>query len=224
MRIAHINPTYHGGSGEAARRLHAGLLRRGVDSTFFNLQEDLPQEKAALIRPSRSWASRLGSKWRALSIERERALVRTRLDPACDSFSDDRTSLTPDLAESLAGYDLIHIHGTSYLIDYRRSLRAFARRGQRIVWTLHDMNAFTGGCHYDRHCGRFRQACGACPALRSSSPADLSRRIWKRKNQGLAQLDPARVHLVCPSRWLAGRGGVCPLGAGFPTRGRATAV
>jgi len=224
MKIAHLNPAYHGGAGEAARRLHAGLLRRGIDSTFFNFQEEIPEEKTALIRSSRSLFSRLGSKWRAVSIECERARIRRQLDPLCDSFSDDRTSLAPDLGESLTGYDLIHIHGTSYLIDYRRSLRAFARRGQRVVWTLHDMNAFTGGCHYDRDCGRFRQECGACPALRSSSPADLSRRIWGRKNEGLAQLDPARVHFVCPSLWLTRTAGESSLLGRFSISRIANAV
>jgi hypothetical protein len=39
------------------------------------------------------------------------------------------------------------------------------------VWTLHDMNAFTGGCHYD--CGaRYMSGCNAYNC--SSDPSDLS--------------------------------------------------
>ena len=200
MKIAHLNPAYHGGAGEAARRLHFGLLERGVDSVFFNLQESRPEEKIVqLARPPS-----LASRWRAFLIERERSFVRRHLDPEFDSFSDDRTSFVPDLGEALADYDLIHIHGSSFLVDYRRSLSAFGKREQRLVWTLHDMNAFTGGCHYDRDCGRFRRSCGQCPALRSRREADPSRSVWRRKAAGLRKLDPEKTRIVCPSSWLAG--------------------
>ena len=43
-----------------------------------------------------------------------------------------------------------------------------------FVWTLHDMWAFTGGCHYDEGCGRYRTRCESCPALGSSRRFDLS--------------------------------------------------
>jgi glycosyltransferase involved in cell wall biosynthesis len=72
-----------------------------------------------------------------------------------------------------------------------------------IVWTLHDMNTFTGGCHYDANCGRYKTGCGECPALDSESPNDLSRAIFKRKAAIFDRLSPERLRIVTPSRWLA---------------------
>ena len=69
-----------------------------------------------------------------------------------------------------------------------------------IVWTLHDMWPFTGGCHYDNECGRFRQSCGKCPALHSGRDHDLSRRIWKRKRRSWAGVP---IVVVATSHWLA---------------------
>jgi hypothetical protein len=50
-----------------------------------------------------------------------------------------------------------------------------------IVWSLHDMWAFTVGCHYDEACGKYKTACGACPVLGSAKQNDLSAKIWQRK-------------------------------------------
>jgi glycosyltransferase involved in cell wall biosynthesis len=66
------------------------------------------------------------------------------------------------------------------------------------------MNAFTGGCHYDDGCGRYANRCGACPQLGSALPNDLSQRVWARKKRVFDRINPARLQLVTPSRWLAG--------------------
>lgn len=80
-------------------------------------------------------------------------------------------------------------------------IETLARLELPLVWTLHDMWAFTGGCHYDGGCERFVSACGHCPILGSSRERDLShwvsarnRRAWKRQN----------LTVVAPSRRLAG--------------------
>jgi glycosyltransferase involved in cell wall biosynthesis len=64
------------------------------------------------------------------------------------------------------------------------------------------MWAFTGGCHYDGGCGRYRESCGACPLLHSSSKRDVTHWIWKRKDRAYRNLN---LTVVTPSRWLADR-------------------
>jgi glycosyltransferase involved in cell wall biosynthesis len=70
-----------------------------------------------------------------------------------------------------------------------------------IVWTLHDMWAFTGGCHYDQGCGKYAEHCGACPMLGSHREHDLSRWTWDRKRRTLDKV--ASLTVVGLSRWLA---------------------
>jgi len=72
-----------------------------------------------------------------------------------------------------------------------------------MVWTLHDMNPFTGGCHYDEQCGRFRAQCGRCPQLGSGDDADLSRQIWQRKQSALERIEPRRLRIVALCQWMA---------------------
>ena len=69
-----------------------------------------------------------------------------------------------------------------------------------LVWTLHDMWFFTGGCHYSEKCDRYTQSCGSCPQLHSNKESDLSRRVWQRKAKAWKKLN---LTLVSPSVWLA---------------------
>jgi glycosyltransferase involved in cell wall biosynthesis len=93
--------------------------------------------------------------------------------------------------------DIIHLHWVCGGFLRIETLRRFKKP---IIWTLHDMWAFTGGCHYDESCGRYKNECGSCPQLNSKSYKDLSHRTWKRKRNAWKGLD---LIVVTPSRWLA---------------------
>jgi glycosyltransferase involved in cell wall biosynthesis len=100
-------------------------------------------------------------------------------------------------------FDAINLHWVAGYVD-SRALAVLCAAGRPLVLTLHDMNMFTGGCHYDENCGRFVAACGACPQLGARAGNDLSARILARKIAAFARADRARLRVVAPSRWLAG--------------------
>jgi glycosyltransferase involved in cell wall biosynthesis len=72
-----------------------------------------------------------------------------------------------------------------------------------IVWTLADMNAFTGGCHYSEGCDGYKRECRDCPLLGGVNDGGLAHAGWKRKKAAYAQLK--RLHIICPSKWMAER-------------------
>jgi len=74
-----------------------------------------------------------------------------------------------------------------------------AQLGKPIFWTLHDMWAFTGGCHYSRGCTQFKTACGHCPYLSKPSENDLSHRIWLKKQRYFSK----NIQFITCSSWLA---------------------
>lgn len=117
-------------------------------------------------------------------------------------FSDDRNQHGADVLRQLPQTDVLNLHWIAGFLDYRDFFRQLPP-SLPVVWTLHDMNAFTGGCHYDENCGKFLQQCGACPQLDSSEPQDLSRHIWLRKREAFSFPGAQRLQLVTPSRWLA---------------------
>ncbi|MCA9521387.1 MAG: glycosyltransferase [Myxococcales bacterium] len=85
---------------------------------------------------------------------------------------------------------------------------SLAALGAPIVWTFHDAWAFTGGCHYPGVCRGYRERCGSCPQLGSTSPIDLSRLGILRRERAYRGLDWCAV---TPSRWLASIAASSPL-------------
>jgi glycosyltransferase involved in cell wall biosynthesis len=80
------------------------------------------------------------------------------------------------------------------------TLRKIGSLGKPIVWTFHDMWAFTGGCHYVGDCKKFLTECKNCPALKLSSGNDLSNKIFNQKRTIFNKLN---LTIVTTSRWLA---------------------
>jgi glycosyltransferase involved in cell wall biosynthesis len=66
---------------------------------------------------------------------------------------------------------------------------------------MHDMWAFTGGCHYVSDCKNYLTECRNCPALKFQSNIDTSYRIFNQKRELYNNLN---LTIVTTSRWLAG--------------------
>jgi hypothetical protein len=118
-------------------------------------------------------------------------------------FSEDRTPFYEDACRQMPQTDLINLHWLAGFLDLG-AFFGWLAPSMPLVWTLHDMASFTGGCCHDMGCGKFTQQCGACPQLGSSDEGDLTRDVWRRKQKYYSSLDPDRFHIVTPSRWLGG--------------------
>jgi glycosyltransferase involved in cell wall biosynthesis len=95
---------------------------------------------------------------------------------------------------------LIHLHLTEGIVGWPDSRAVLA--GKPLVWTLHDMNPFTGGCYYTAGCERFSAAgCKNCPQLGPSFlENDLASENFAAKSVGYADL---KLTLVAPGRWIS---------------------
>ncbi len=95
------------------------------------------------------------------------------------------------------GADVVNLQwvGENYL-----PISSLARICAPIVWTLRDMWAFSGGCHYAGDCQRYQTNCGNCPQLASPAPKDISRQVHSVKQRQWSSVD---MTIVCISSWLA---------------------
>jgi len=71
--------------------------------------------------------------------------------------------------------------------------------GKPVVWTMHDMWPFTGGCHYTAGCTNFQIACGNCAYLKTPKKTDLSNQVWQKK---ATLYQNKNLHFVTCSDWL----------------------
>ena len=131
-----------------------------------------------------------------------------------EPFSDDRTPYWLYNISSL-NPDIINLHWVANFVDYRHFF-GNCIGDTPVVWRLSDLNPFTGGCHYDQGCGKYKQRCGACPQLGSKTEDDLSRAIWKRKKEAFASIDTTQLHFVAQSEWIKDQVQASPLTERFP--------
>jgi glycosyltransferase involved in cell wall biosynthesis len=104
--------------------------------------------------------------------------------------------------------DVVHLHWIAQGFDYG-SLFASLPASMPVVWTLHDMEPFTGGCHHAGACARFRSRCGSCPQLNAlRNPWDLSALTFARKRRWYAR---PRLHVVGVSAAMAEEASRSPL-------------
>ncbi len=178
------------GAGRAAVRLHEGLLREGVESSMILEHKKQSDTKH---RSPRSEMNRIGgrllARLAAIPKYRYRRDIRNwSLNVAPRGTYKRILSQNPDVVN-------LHWLGEGFF-----PLRSITRLPCHVVWTLHDMWAFTGGCHYDQGCGRYETGCGQCPQLGSSTVGDLSH--WSLRGKRKA-VGAKPVTVVAPSRWLA---------------------
>jgi glycosyltransferase involved in cell wall biosynthesis len=195
-----------GGAGLAVTRLHEELLRNGVASRMLVAIRRSKHDSVSTVRPFPFLPDGPG---RVAFAVCRRIQHRKRCTEG-GLFSLGRVCCRRNLLSQLPACNLIHLHWIVDMVDYATVLPELARR-VALVWTFHDMNCFTGGCHYDGHCGRFAAACGLCPQLGSSKENDLSRWAFARKQKALARIPTNRLVIVCPSEWMANKVSLSPL-------------
>jgi len=214
MKVVQVNTFVHGGAARAAQRLHEGLIGLGHDSRFFARHvrnSDVPAFCG--FQSQNGIGARLGRRFKRRDIQKAFSVYQATRPAGLEMYSDDRSEFGVDVLRQMPDCDILNLHWVAGLIDYASFFPAFEKP---VVWTLHDMNAFTGGCHYTAGCERFEDSCGKCPQLGSEIDDDLSRVVWKRKSTLFEAISPERMHIVTPSRWLKEQALASSLFSRFP--------
>jgi glycosyltransferase involved in cell wall biosynthesis len=202
MKITHVSSAdIRGGAARSTYRLHEALLRAGIDSTLYVLRKESDDPSVVQFYPPDRLLPRVHRASYRLFLRRT-GFDRSGLRAWNSSyFSDDRAEHRSHVLAQLPTCDILHLHWVAGFVDYSYFFSHLPKGP--IVWTLHDMNPFTGGCHFDGGCGRFTRSCGSCPQLIGNGITDFSHECWTRKNRVYQALRPGNLHLVAPSQWLA---------------------
>lgn len=209
MKVAQFNTFPYGGAATAATRLHQQLGQRGVESRFFYHRNEKGSLPAAdgfeqIEFPVSNYRGFSGAVQRRKDKRRQREVYRQYNEhialrpPNQETFSMAQLPQSTPLDWSTIAADVAHLHWISFFADYPTFFRSIPDTVP-IVWTLHDMNAFTGGCHYANGCNRFRFGCGGCPQITNRGPADVSRSTLDVKRRAL---QGKTIEVVTPSDWM----------------------
>jgi len=187
----------YGGAARAAHRLHDGLRRTGICSQML-VQKKLSADPSVLTSTPECISTAYHIARRVIDfvpLLPYRSVIRGIWS----------TGWFPGVTVSRINAlnpDVVNLHWVGFGFMPLASIRNIR---SPIVWTLHDMWPFTGGCHYpDLSCSHYEQSCGACPLLSSSDEHDVSSRLWQQRWKTLQGIN---LTIVSPSRWLAGCAG-----------------
>lgn len=181
-----------GGAAIATYRLHCGLRSIGINSHM--LVQSKKTDDHNVVGSLAKWQRNLAIFGSYLEIASYKLYYRKHQKAL---FS---TAWLPEnLATKVEKFnpDIVHLFWVTSGFLRIETLKKIKRP---IVWTLHDMWPFTGGCHYDNECGKFKQSCGDCPLLQSKQKKDLSRSVWERKRKSWEGLP---IVVVATSHWMA---------------------
>lgn len=181
-----------GGAARATYRLHRGLLNLGVDSQMLVQRRTTSDE--TVIGPE-GWVAAAYD-----TVRRQIDMLPARRYPDRDTNTFSPAWLPERRAARVNDNKpaVVNLHWVAGGFLHPKTV---ARFEAPVVWTLHDMWPFTGGCHYAESCTKYTDSCGSCPRLGSTKAGDISRSTWKRKHKAWKGRD---FTVVAPSRWLAG--------------------
>ena len=187
MIIDQFNTTLSGGAAIAARRLHHALLESGNTSRFWHLghKQQTAGNDESYISAKHLWNRKQNYLLSAVRKQFHKLKLRRSLrgrPSGLEIFSSPRTFPPTRIDARNLNTDIIQLHWIVKLIDYP-SFFASIPEDVPIVWTLHDMNPFTGGCHHADECRRFTSICQYCPQLGRPGLQDVSRQNYEIKQQ-----------------------------------------
>jgi glycosyltransferase involved in cell wall biosynthesis len=195
LKVVHLN-TYdgNGGAGRACIRLNRALLSQGIESKIivhykFGKNPEIGEFNTNLFQKG----------WTAASIILERIWAKRYLKALKTPFSFAWFGRPVIHNEDVKKADIIHLHWVNHGFLNPKHLAEIARLNKPVVWTFHDSNAFTGGCHVRYSCDHFQRECGNCPLLKDADPNDASHKIWLEKRDAYNKLN---FTIVAPSRWM----------------------
>lgn len=193
MKILHINTSdVYGGAARAAYRLHRALLAESIDSKM--LVQKKTSDDHTVLAPTNKLEKGINLFRPILDnfpVQKYKNRTQTLFSPAWLPFS----QIPKYIAQ--IDPDIVHLH---WINSGMLSVKDIAKINKPIVWSLHDMWAFTGGEHYDEEQVHYLDKCGNSKVLNSAKGNDLSRKVWNQKRKVYAQIDSMTI--VGLSDWM----------------------
>ncbi|MBD2150281.1 glycosyltransferase [Pseudanabaena sp. FACHB-1277] len=188
--VCHLTTELTGGSGIATQRIHKALLAKNISSklvfrkgTSQLLHSNRDHRHTSIIwRNLESIATT--QQWK--QIDSERSL-----------FTKPQWIYQTKLQDIAPKASLINLHWISRWLDQPSFFNSIPS-DIPVVWSLHDMNPITGGCHHALDCDRFTSHCANCPSLKKSGDRDQSWQNFEIKAKLYQKLN---LHLVGNSTW-----------------------
>lgn len=194
MKVVHLSSSdFSGGASIACKRISDSLILENIDSSL------LVQKKSSPDYGVQSTTNNLLSRLHYnLRFTLDEGFIRLLTNQQRGRFSNPLTGIDITDHPLIINSDVINLHWINGGFLSLDTLKKIGKLGKPIVWTLHDMWAFTGGCHYSLDCWKFENECNYCPSLKHAGKHDTAYKIFSEKKF----FKELNLTIVTCSKWL----------------------
>jgi glycosyltransferase involved in cell wall biosynthesis len=194
LKVVHLSSSdLSGGASIACKRISDSLILENVDSNLLVQKKSSPDDKVQST--TNNFLSRLHYN---LRFALDEGYIRLLTNQKRGRFSYPFIGIDITNHPLIISSDVINLHWINGGFLSLDILGKIGKLGKPIVWTLHDMWAFTGGCHYSLDCRKFEKECNYCPLLKQSGKNDKSNKIFSEKKF----FKELNLTIVTCSKWL----------------------
>ncbi|MBR1875795.1 MAG: glycosyltransferase [Lachnospiraceae bacterium] len=185
MKTVHFCTTDSGGAFKAAYRINEAMKECGVDSRLCvrTRYHEYTGCEEVIDTPLKSLFSKAGNLGN---------LLLSKGEIITDAIGTDVSRLS-----SVKEADAVILHWVNSFISYS-GVKSLCKTGKPVIWVMHDMWPYTGGCHYGYGCERYENGCGQCPIAGSKRRNDISSVNFRIKKKMFSM---PNLTIVSPSRW-----------------------
>lgn len=187
-----------GGAAIASYRLHQALLKSGIDSNMLVRHKRKTDNTIQAINQYNYYTDK--EVHPRFAIEKMLFVPYEKSKKERFTFSTNQFGFEVSKHPLVQNADIIHLHWINNSYISLSGLTKLLSLNKPVVWTLHDMWPFTGGCHYSGDCLNYQSKCNYCPQIKNPSANDLSARIFEKKEAIYKNKD---ITAISCSKWLA---------------------
>ena len=213
LNVLTLSSFDHGGAGLGSIRRVGALRAHGINAYMLTLKKKSKKNYVHKYTPEIN-NKIIDNQDQAWQLVRQNAIMPVVNNPdykARELFSLPYSVVDFDKIKDLIEMaDIVHFHWVVGMLDFEKFGKLLADRP--VVWTLADMNPFTGGCHYSEGCTGYEEECIKCPLLGNSN--NVAHDTWVKKHMAYRELN--NLSIICPSYWIAEKASKSKLFSGRP--------
>ena len=182
MKVVHLTTIDKGGAFKAVKRISESMSQNGIESCIFvrsnvaecDVNEIMTNNVQVFFSKARNFLNLLLSS---------------------SDLCIDRVGYNISKNHYIVGADVVVLHWiNSFISPY--GIEKLLKTGKKVIWVMHDMYPFTGGCHYSLDCSE--QECRFCYMAKSKELQCSIRKMMKIKRR-ISQYP--NMHYVAISSW-----------------------
>jgi glycosyltransferase involved in cell wall biosynthesis len=185
-KILHVSFSKSGGAGTVAQRLH------DYQSKFPDYESEFLFDFQGSIRTDKFSDLSLTSK-----VIIDNKIIKKYNQKVLLSLFRNREKR--EFFESITSHSgITHLHWINGIINFN-SLSKLIKLDRKLVWTVHDMEPFTGGCHSSLDCDQLSKECIKCPIVYPPFRRSIRNQFQAKK---AFYLNHESIFYAFPSHWM----------------------